>query len=33
VCGIAALVAAVLAAVALGGTADRPLVTEESLHD
>jgi MFS family permease len=33
VCGIAALVAAVLAAVALGGTAHRPMVTEESLHD
>jgi MFS family permease len=33
VCGIAALVAAALAAVALGGTAHRPLVTEESLHD
>ena len=33
VCGIAALVAAVLAAGALHGTAHRPLVTEESLHD
>jgi MFS family permease len=33
VCGIAALVAAALAAGALGGTANRPLVTEESLHD
>ena len=33
VCGIAALAAAVLAAAALGGTAHRPLVTEESLHD
>jgi hypothetical protein len=33
VCGIAALVAAALAAVALGGTAQRPMVTEESLHD
>jgi MFS family permease len=33
VCAAAALVAAVLAAGALGGTAHRPLVTEESLHD
>jgi Major Facilitator Superfamily len=33
VCGIAALVAAVLAAAALGGTAHRPLVTQESLED
>ena len=33
VCGIAALVAAALAAVALGGTSDRPMVTEESLQD
>ncbi len=33
VCGVAALVAAVLAAVALQGTADRPMVTEESLHE
>jgi MFS family permease len=33
VCGIAALVAAVLAAAALGGTAHRPLVTEESLAE
>jgi hypothetical protein len=33
VCGIAALVAAALAAFALGGTAHRPMVTEESLQD
>ena len=33
VCGVAALVAALLAAVALQGMADRPLVTEESLHE
>ncbi|HEY3685306.1 MAG TPA: MFS transporter [Streptosporangiaceae bacterium] len=33
VCGVAALVAAALAAVALGGTANRPLVTQESLED
>jgi MFS family permease len=33
VCGVSALVAALLAAGALGGTAHRPLVTEESLHD
>jgi hypothetical protein len=33
VCGIAALVAALLAAAALRGSAHRPLVTEESLHD
>jgi MFS family permease len=33
VCGIAALVAAGLAVAALGGTAHRPLVVEESLHD
>jgi MFS family permease len=33
VCGIAALVAAVLAVVALGGTAHRPLISEESLEE
>jgi MFS family permease len=33
VCGIAALVAAILAAAALGGSPDRPLVTEASLED
>ena len=33
VCGIAALVAAALAAGALRGEAHRPMVTEESLHD
>jgi MFS family permease len=33
VCGVAALVAAALAAVALGGSAHRPMVSEESLHD
>jgi MFS family permease len=33
VCGAAALVAAALAVAALGGSAHRPLVTEESLHD
>jgi MFS family permease len=33
VCGVAALAAAVLAAAGLRGTADRPLVTEESLAD
>jgi MFS family permease len=33
VCGIAALVAAVLAAFALGGTAHRPLISEESLDE
>jgi MFS family permease len=33
VCGLVALAAAVLAAVALGGTPDRPLVTPESLED
>ncbi|HVV08470.1 MFS transporter [Amycolatopsis sp.] len=33
VCGVAALVAAFLAAVVLRGGADRPMVTEESLHD
>jgi hypothetical protein len=33
VCGGAALVSAVLVAVLLGGAADRPMVTEESLHD
>ncbi|GAB2997712.1 MFS transporter [Amycolatopsis acidiphila] len=33
VCGIAALVAAALAAAVLRGKADRPMVTEESLHD
>ena len=33
VCGIAALVAAVLAFVALQGATHKPLVTEESLHD
>ena len=33
VCGIAALVAAALAAGALRGSAHRPMVTEESLHD
>jgi MFS family permease len=33
VCGVAALVAAALAAVALGGAAHRPLVSEESLED
>ena len=33
VCGVSALVAALLAVAALGGTAHRPLVTEESLHD
>jgi hypothetical protein len=33
VCGVAALAAAVLAAAGLRGTADRPLVTEESLTD
>jgi MFS family permease len=33
VCGVAALVAAVLAAAGLRGTANRPLVTEESLAD
>jgi MFS family permease len=33
VCGLSALAAAVLATAALGGTAHRPLVTEESLHD
>jgi hypothetical protein len=33
VCGIAALVAAVLAAFALGGTAHRPLISEESLEE
>jgi MFS family permease len=33
VCGIAALVAAALAVGALGGTAHRPLVAEESLND
>ena len=33
VCGIAALAAAVLAAGGLRGTANRPLVTEESLRD
>jgi MFS family permease len=33
VCGVAALVAAVLAAAVLRGRADRPMVTEESLHD
>jgi MFS family permease len=33
VCGVAALVAAALAAGALRGAAHRPLVTEESLHD
>lgn len=33
VCGVAALVAAVLAAAGLQGTARRPLVTVESLHD
>jgi MFS family permease len=33
VCGVAALVAAALAAAVLRGKADRPMVTEESLHD
>jgi MFS family permease len=33
VCGVSALVAALLAVGALGGAAHRPLVTEESLHD
>jgi MFS family permease len=33
ICGLAALLAAVLAAAALGGAAHRPMVTEESLHD
>ena len=33
VCGVAALVAALLAATVLRGAPDRPLVTEESLHD
>ena len=33
VCGVAALVAAVLAAAALGGIAHRPMVTAESLED
>lgn len=33
VCGAAALVSAVLVAVLLRGAADRPMVTEESLHD
>jgi hypothetical protein len=34
VCGVSALVAAVLAAArTLGGAAHRPLITEESLHD
>jgi hypothetical protein len=33
VCGVAALVAAALAAFALGGTAHRPLITEESLEE
>ena len=33
VCGIAALVAALLAGFALGGTAHRPLISEESLAE
>jgi MFS family permease len=33
VCGVAALVAAVLAGFALGGTAHRPLISEESLEE
>jgi hypothetical protein len=33
VCGVAALVAAALAAFVLGGTAHRPLITEESLEE
>jgi MFS family permease len=33
VCGVAALVAAALAAFALGGTAHRPMITEESLEE
>jgi MFS family permease len=33
VCGIAALISAVLALVALTGASHKPLVTEESLHD
>jgi MFS family permease len=33
ICGVAALVSAVLALVALRGASHRPLVTEESLHD
>jgi hypothetical protein len=33
VCAVAALVAAVLAAFALGGTAHRPLISEESLEE
>jgi MFS family permease len=33
VCGISALVAAALAAATLGGSAHRPMVTEDSLHD
>jgi MFS family permease len=33
VCGAAALLSAVLVAVLLRGAADRPMVTEESLHD
>jgi hypothetical protein len=33
VCGVAALVAAALAAFALGGTAHRPMISEESLEE
>jgi len=33
VCGVAALVAAVLAAFALGGTSDKPMITKESLEE
>ena len=33
VCGLAALVAALLAAFVLRGVADQPLLTEASLHD
>ena len=33
VCGVAALVAALLAAFFLGGTSDKPMITEESLEE
>jgi MFS family permease len=33
VCGVAALVAALLAVFLLGGTSDRPMITEESLEE